>query len=343
MPRSRAAFTLIELLVVLAILTALLLIAVPAVRGMMDQDRTNAAARTVMSKIILARSHATTDRKVRGIRLERSQNDPRICTSLLLVGSAGTYDADLTDIRVITGDPTTTGDDYWRLSGTFKRFADRGLIKVGTHVEIPAGSGDWYVLSNRDFDPNNGHLSIAGHYKRSEWGDYTDPSGQAGEYIVTHHWDPSLPTPLQESISARIELGATALDEAVSLPPGTAIDLDASRVPPEWRTGGVWDIMFDSNGMVGKGNGIISLYVTTLQDVGLTRNLFADHPANGGARTPPIVPANYPKVPTQTPYLVTVQCYTGTCTSNDVNFTDGDSDQQADDPFSYARSAMERN
>lgn len=340
----RRGFTLVELLVVMVILAALTAITVPAVKGMMDADRPNAAARQVMSKLMLARGRATSDRKIHGVRLQRDIRDPRICTSLLMIGSAGTYDASLTDIRVITGNPSTIADDYWRLTGNFKRFADRGLITVGTHVELPAGSGDWYVLNNRDFDPTNGHLSIAGHYKRSQWGDYTDASGQAGEYVVTHQWEPSLSPPLQEDVTIRVELGATAqADDAIALPPGVAIDLDASRVPPEWMAGGDCDILFDTNGTVGNGRGIISLYVTTLQDIELTRGLFADHPANGGTRSTPIVPANYPKVPTQNPYLVTVQCYTGTVSSNDVDFLDMNSDEQADDPFRFARSAQQRN
>lgn len=333
---KRSGFTLVELLVVMAIVIVLTTLAVSAFTQN-DADRLNSAARLIQSKIMLAKSHATSDRAVRGIRFERSANDPRICTSLTLIGSAGLHEEGLSDIRIVSGNPTTTADDYWQISGSFDRLYQRRLIAVGTHVEIPARSGKWYILTDRNFDPTNGHLSIEGHYHNSVWGD--DPTtAQTGEYVVKHQWNPM--TGLKENVLCMIELAPTTLsgDAPLALPPGTAIDIDASQVPDAWRvTANHCDLLFDAMGSTGSSTGLVHLYVTRLADIELTRNLFPDHPANGGSRPVPIVPANAPHVPAELPYVVTVLKNTGGCYTSEVDLTDANSDSQADNSWSYAR------
>jgi prepilin-type N-terminal cleavage/methylation domain-containing protein len=342
---KRSGFTLIELLVVMVIMVTLTALAVGALRKTAG-DRVNEAARLVQSKVMLAKNSATSDRAVRGIRFERDGNDPRICRSVMLIGSAGQHEEGLTDIRSITdGDPSTTGDDYWQLSGSFNRLYQRRLISVGTHVQIPSGSGVWYVLSDREFDPANGHLSIAGHYHNSVWGD-DSTTAQNGEYLIKHRRKTVAPFDLAESVSFQIELEPTVLngDAPLVLPMGTAIDIDASQVPADWRvTANHCDLLFDSSGSLQKSAGLVHLYVTRLQDIELTRNLFPDHPAIGGSRAVPIVPSNQPGVPAEAPYVITVLPNTGMCYSSDVDFTDSDGDMQADDPFAFARRGNERN
>lgn len=335
---NRSGFTLVELLVVIVIISILAALAIAALNPS-DADRVNSAARLLQSKIMLARSSATSDRAIRGIRFERDANDPRICRSVSLIGSAGKHEASITDIRVATADPSTRGDDYWRVSGTFANLHARRLIAVGTHIEIPSRSGMWYVLTDREFDPANGHLSIAGHYHNSVWGD--DPyNTQAGEYIPKHQWHPDPMIGLLEDVQVNIELEPTTMgaEPPLMLPVGTAIDIDASQVPVAWRTvSNNCDLLFDSSGATVGVNGLVHLYVTRLADIELTRGLFPDHPALGGSRSPPIVPANQPHCPEASPYVVTVLKNTGACYTSDVDFADADADFQADQPYMNAR------
>lgn len=338
----RSGFTLIELLVVIVIVAILATLAISAFTPS-DSDRVNSAARLLQSKIMLARSSATSDRAVRGIRFERDANDPRVCRSVSLIGSAGKHEMQIDDIRVETGDPSTHGDDYWRISGSFDRLHQRRLLTVGTHVEIPSGSGMWYVLTDREFDPTNGNLSIAGHYHNSRWGD--DPANtQAGEYITKHQWDSVVG--LIETVLVGIELAPTTVsaEPPMMLPVGTGIDLDASQVPQAWRTvTNNCDLLFDSTGATVGVNGLVHLYVTRLADIELTRGLFPDHPALGGSRPQPIVPANAPHCPEASPYVVTVLKNTGACYASDVDLLDANADFQADQPYMNARKGQQRN
>src|SRR5690606_3140023 len=92
--------------------------------------------------------------------------------------------------------------------------------------------------------------------------------------------------------------------------------------------------------------GNIYLYLTTLEDVELTRNLIAGHPADSGPFDPsapglPIVPANAPSVPKTEPLGLAIFAQTGNVLSFSVDLTDAGGDFKADQWFSFGRSGKE--
>ncbi len=338
----RKGFTLVEMLVVLVIVVTLVAIVAGSLIPS-NADRVRTAARVLQSKINLAKNSAASDRMVRGIRLERSASDPRIAVSLSMIGSSGTTDGTLSDVSQFVGSPSTVADNYWRVScsvpGLFNRLSQRGILAVGSHIQIPAGSGQWFTITDKEFNPAGNVLSLAGHLSESRW------NGVDGYEAVYQRGPPTASNPLGDmSVPYRLELQPSVMAEGApaALPSGTAIEIDASQVPDSWRAPNAnWDILFDSQGNTVSGTGLIHLYVTRMQDIELTRGMFGDHPANGGARTPPIVPGNPPNVPTTEPFVVTV-LKMGNSYASPVNQADGNADLQADNPFNYARQGREQ-
>ena len=371
---QRAGFTLVEMLVAILIMVILTTIVVAAFRQD-DGDRLNASARLVQSYFEGARSRAITDGKVRGIRLIPRADDPFVVDSLVYIGATG-FDTGELDLTFHNGRwliRNRTPNEWNRLKprNTVDQ-TGRGLVGPGVRIEIPAGTGNWYtvgvvedvnkngalegaedvnsngVLDSVVQDPNTGFdiMTIEGHYQPSVWSAAPSPGTHAplpnpsfGD-MPPFFESPSDPArPIAFRVPYRLELAPAILPntEPVRLERGTVIDLAASRIPS-------LDIFFDSRGNpTGEtiAAGLVHLYVTTLSDVELTRGLFPNHPANGGSQTLPIVPASPPDVPQHEPYLFTLYTQTGQVTVSQVDFTDSNSDLQADFPFRYAQRGRE--
>ncbi len=359
----RRAFTLVELLVAITILVILTTLVLAAFQRD-DGDRLNASARLIQSYLEGARSRAISEGRVIGVRLIPSANDPFVVESIAYVGSAG----------YATGTLSIAHDgSHWVISqpaGLWHRLSTpdatsrpegRDLLRIGSRIEIPAGTGNWYTIGVVEDYNDNGVLDTPEEDDQSSGMplppidnnngqlDFIilDPSGNNELLSLREHYSPSIWTgggyaaQPATGIPYRLELAATLLPntEPVLLQRGTCIDLAASRIS-------TFDILFDPRGNpVGNAatTGLQHLYVTTVSDVELTRGRFVNHPANGTS-TPlpvPIVPAVPPTVPKFEPYIVTLFSQTGQITTARVDFTDSDSNEIADSPFRYAQRGRE--
>lgn len=331
----RSGFTLVELMVVITILVILTTLVLAAFQRD-DSDRLNAGARLIQAKIEGAKSMAVTSGAVRGIRFFPDDNDPRTVTSMAYVGANGYVSGTLSDIRINDNGTASLSDDFWELqcatAGHWGRILLRDMIAVGSRIEVPEGSGQWFVLSGHNFNPSTNVVSINEHYEPSEWTG-SNYGVQYARNPMTGQLDPPIPY--------RLELSPTLLpnSDSFALPRGICIDMDASGLPSDWYApGAYWQLTFGPNGTPNDVLGVLNLYVTTVGDVELTRNLLVDHPANGTA-TPlaqPCVPGDAPRTPKNEPYLVVVYGQTGLVTTSRANLTDADNDDRADNPFDYA-------
>jgi len=332
-------FTLVELLVVLVIIVTLAAVAAGTLRRT-PEDRLSASTRQLQSKILLARSIAARDQRVSGIRLVPSSNDPWIADTVELISSPG-YDTGTADIANSGG----TWQVQNNTAGEWRRLFQRGLIRNGSRIEIPAGTGRWYQLLNVT---GTDTVNLRGHYTPSTY--------SGGTYVA----EPAT------SVPYRLELAPSVIsgEEPLKLQPGTAIDLVASLNVPGCRymssapsdtapAAADLQILFaPGQGLVGESaaGGNIYLYVTTLEDIGLTRNQAPNHPANGSGSpiASPIVPANLSPavgeliVPKTTPLAIAIFAQTGNVISVAVYLTPGPGNL-ASDPYSFARRGQEVN
>ena len=232
-------------------------------------------------------------------------------------------------------------------------FNGDGVVDPGEDFN---GNGEWdVVLATAAGDI----IAIDGHYEPSSF--------VGGTYAPTQNRTIGMMPPvfgapqfIAAGVEHRLELAPTILPdtEPVTLQRGIVIDLDASRVPAAWRPGAgalprpagapysaTMDILFDPRGNptgTVATSGLIHLYITSLADVEMTRNLLGgNHPADGGTFAPAIVPANAPSVPRFEPYLVNLFTQTGQVTTARVNFIDTDGNLIADNPFGYAQRGRE--
>lgn len=330
----RPGFTLIELLVVLVIVVTLVALAVAGLQRS-PADRINASARQLQSQILLARSIAARDQRVSGVRLVPSASDPWVVDTVELISSPG-FDTGTATVNV-------DGTGAWRITnespGEWQRLFQRRLIRNGSRIEIPSGTGRWYQLQGVDAANTSANfVRLVGQFTPSVF------NSTLGTYQPQPDPDNN---GTAEGIPYRLELAATvtAGEEPLKLQPGTAIDLAGCVNVPLSR-----EILFSpGQGLTGDNaaGGNIFLYLTTLEDVELTRNLIAGHPADSGPFDPsapglPIVPANPPSVPKTEPLGLAIFAQTGNVLSFSVDLTDtSPSDLKADEWFSYGRSGKE--
>jgi hypothetical protein len=190
-------------------------------------------------------------------------------------------------------------------------------------------------------------LILTSHYVDSFWNPAATTSGSAfGDFA-----------PVTELVPYRLELAPTVLpnSEPVQLSQGIVIDLDASRLPDQWRpsppTGAYaesFDILFDARGTpTGPivASGLIHLYLTTTSDVELTRGRDPNHPRNATGGGPfnnwPYVPAAPPVVPVTDPIVLSLFTQGGQVTTANINPANTGPDDWADTPFSFARRGQE--
>lgn len=344
--RPRRAFTLVEMLVVLVIIVTLIAIVVGAMQRS-PADRINGSARQLQSQILLSRSIAARDQRITGIRLVQSANDPWVVDTIEQIASPG-FATGTASVQV----EALSSPPLWRITndtaGEWPRLFQRNLIRNGLLIEIPAGTGRWYQLQNVASGIN--FVNIVGHYTPSIF------NSTLGAFQPQ-------PDPDNDGVAIgipyRLELApiSTPGEEPLRLQPGTVIDLAGCRNVPLNR-----EILFSpGNGLSGNNaaNGNVYLYLTTLQDVELTRNMISGHPGDGpynaAALTDPrlpIVPANIAPTATQQgvprtePLGLAIYAQTGNVMTFAVDLTDvlpppPGNDLMADLWYSYGRSGRE--
>jgi len=311
------------MLVVLVIIVTLVALAAGAMRRS-PADRINGSARLLQSQVLLARSIAARDQRVSGIRLVQSANDPWVVDSVQLIASPG-YDTGTAAVD------SAGANGPWRVTNDtpneWLRLVQRGLIRNGSRMELPAGTGRWYQLQNVT---GTDIVELVGHYTPSVW------DSSASNYVA----QPAT------NVNYRLELAptVTAGEEPLRLQPGTAIDLAAcDNVPP------TLEILFaPGQGLTGDSarDGNIFLYITTLEDIELTRNMLSPHPGDGPLDLSlialPIVPANPPSVPKTEPAALAIYAQTGNVLSVPVNLNVASPPPyEADNPYVDARRGKE--
>ncbi len=366
----RAGFTLVELLVVMTILIVLTTLVLAAFQRD-DTDRLSASGRLVQSYLVGARSQAIKDGQNRGVRFTRSANDPWVIDSMVYIGATEhlTGTVDITNFSGRWYIANTSSGEWGRLvqrtiplvgGGTWTLNPNgRDLLRFGARIELPAGTGNWYTVRFAEDVNLNGTLDAGEDLNGNMALDYLPDVLVLNSHYARSTYDPVSGTYFAQpalNVPYHMELAATVLPNKlpVQLDRGIVIDLAGSQVPADWLTGGYMDILFDPRGNpTGDvvADGVISLYLTTLEDVELTRNLFVDHPANNTASPllPPVVPANVPpniapgapQVPKVDPRALTLFTQTGQVIVSQIDFTDNPVDYRADVPFRFARRGRE--
>ncbi len=255
-------FTLVELLVVVTIMLILIAITITAIDFTFNSERVRSGARQVQSALEGARDRAMFAREPRGLRLLVDPDEPRMVTSMIYIGAAGTWNKGSGNIRLqrpdfspqdgvadspnvtIVRDPT--GSCLWYnlknrgFLGVFEDLNFNGVLDTGEdqngngvldrdapRIKIPADdNGTWYtVLTNRLISNN--------------------PLDQVLE-LITPYRDPGTTAPNVVDAfqgggpsSYLLELPPRVLPDAqpILLPEGIVIDMDASAIPAEWRPG----------------------------------------------------------------------------------------------------------
>lgn len=330
----RHAFTMIELLVVIAIILILTAATIASFNYSVNADRVRAAARQFQSFLAGARDKAIQANDIRGVRLLLDPNDNHAVGAMQYIGSpqheTGKLQPDPSDptnqTMVI---PLSESPTRWT---TLK---NRGFLKVGCRIQIPAPSGQWYTVTAIVPDPSNNQKLIL-NQAVTIFNGYSPGNIPSAQYIL--------------------ELASNVLGEAqpVVLPRGVVIDLDGSTVPGSWRppsgsafstayaTTTQMDILFTPGGRV-IGDcatlGMVHLHFAETFDVDKWHQLpgrsSADYSAVAAA------PPSIPPVPADTQVLrnritATLAARTGHVGVYYVNGKSASSGQLADDPFSFA-------
>ena len=210
----RAGFTLVELLVAISIFVVLATLTIGA--WQQTSDRVGASLSTFKNALEGARSRAINSGEIRGLRLIPDPNDPRIVTSLVYVGAPQFVEGEVWFVNGANDHVVNQGPTAW------KPLIDRGLLNKGSRIELPANSGNWFVIT-RISGINDNTIWFSGFYNPSRW----DSSANDWEGL------PQSP----QRLAYRIELQPTILAgaEPILLEPGTCIDLDGCKLPSGWR------------------------------------------------------------------------------------------------------------
>lgn len=330
----RAAFTLVELLIVIGIMILLTTVTIMSVNLSNDADRVRAGARQLQSLIAGARDRAIHAKDLRGVRLIRDPNDNHAVNAFQYVGAPAKFSVGT--VNILTKKAVATADGRQvQGPGNFITFKNQGLIKVGSRIEIPKGTGRWYTIAGFPTSiPGFTQLQQDFILLSEPYAGFGSPSG-AGDSNLTYELELQ-PQPLPDSIP-------------VQLPKGVVVDLDGSQLPPNWRPrvfqGGYsnqMDIMFSAKGLptgdvVSSGFGMIHFHMADVGDV-VTWKQIAGR-TSGNYFGTAVVPADVPgakAVVKRSRILVSVATRSGNITVAPVNVATTAGIPVAVDPFLYA-------
>ena len=340
---SRGAFTLVEMLVVISIILLLTAVTIASVNFSISGDRVRSSARQIQSLLAGARDRAIYSKEIRGVRLLRDPNDSHAVNAIQYVGAPGKLSDGTLSVSSFPGNDGSVLDGV----GTqFDQLRKRGLIRVGSRIQIPKNTGSWYTISN--FSYGTEQISLSRKY--AEFVDPTIPSTSSFGRTYT-------------DITYQVELVAQPLADSAPVPlaRGIVIDLDGSNIPPSWRPisfAGAYpsrmDILFSARGtIIGEATslGMVHLHVADAGDVVKWKTI-QGRSATTYAREP-LVPADMPGSPgtivvTKDQIVVTLTTRTGNVSVHPVNTINTaslpasrtgstiDQTQLADDPFKFA-------
>ena len=334
--RHRCGFTMVELLIVAGIMILLTAITVASVNLSNDADRVRAGARQLQSLLAGARDRAIYAKDLRGIRLIRDPNDNHAVNAFQYVGAPAKFSVGMLQVlnAVSTGDPSGAFDGRQILgTGTnFGTFKNQGLIKVGSRIQIPNGTGRWYTIA--------GFPSSVGTITSTELILLAQPYSAFNSNGVG-----------QTGLTYLLEMQAQPLADStpVQLPKGVVIDMDGSQVPLNWRPAvyqgsysNQMDIMFSAKGLpVGDlataGFGMIHLHMADVGDVVKWKQIVGRSPGSyfGTAVVPADVTGATPVV-NRSRVLVSIATRSGNVTVAPVNVVNTSAVPVANDPFSFA-------
>lgn len=290
--RASRGFTLVEMLVAITIFAILAAIAIGAFSET-GSDRVPAAARQFRAMLAGAQSRAAKDRAARGIRLALDANlqtdaNNLYVTSLAFIGANIDIEGALADQtipatastpqRTVKLKPSGLGwqliqgggelvNWYTLINDGNMRVGDRVYLQWTTNKEIEAQERLFIITAlDKGEDANlNGALDMGEDLN----------SNMALDVAWIRITGPEPPPSLAGQIRYRLEIAPELLpnSEPVSLPRGTVIDLNASKIPSPLRTNTassrILDIMFDQRGQVRGslvGEGAVHFYVGQLED-----------------------------------------------------------------------------
>lgn len=234
-------FTLIELLVVMAVLITLMGLTFAAVNHLGRDEKIGGGSRQVQSMLEGAKDRALHARAPRGVRFIRHRNDNKFVTSMVYIGSPGTFDQGVIEIAADKLTITSTAIAHW------KTLFDKELIGTGTRIKI-GGANALYTI--KEVDAAN------------------------GKWTLTREFLDAAVTGPTENLSYELFLAPIVLpnQEPHQLPEGVVIDLTHSSPAGGWNNGHL-DIMFSPGGtVVGQAAtvGHIHLLITDPSDADFT-------------------------------------------------------------------------
>lgn len=335
---GRQGFTLVELLVVVAIMLALATMMILAVNFTNDRDRVRSAARQIQSLLSGARDRAIYSREIRGIRLIRDPNDSHSANAIQYIGAPGKFSGGSLTVATSFDGSVLTG------TGTnFNTFKNRGLIQVGSRIQIPKETGRWYTIAAF---PGGETIWLAQRF--ADFSTSTSVSNSGRTYSGLTYQLELLPQPLPDSTP-------------VPLPRGVVIDLDGSQVPASWRPvlfAGAYsnqmDLLFSAKGLpLGDAVtlGMVHLHIADAGDVIKFQQINGRSATLYSPSLLPLVPAT--EDPTTTPatpivkrdrIAVSLASRTGGVSVHSVNVTNlvvtptapVEYQKLADDPYLFA-------
>lgn len=176
--------------------------------------------------------------------------------------------------------PVWTITEYLRWPNLYDRELLRPTSEFrGARIKIPAAKGNWFPITRvtRTTSPNAVAITIAGQY-----GDYpfvqrrvnhNNPSFEPEYYAAIGTGNPA---PATKGIDYILELAPPILPGSRPQPlaNGIAIDLDGSKLPPAWQSGGSYiprmDILFSPRGdVIGDAGveGILHFVIADVEDI----------------------------------------------------------------------------
>ncbi|MEX0725983.1 MAG: hypothetical protein WD065_06920 [Planctomycetaceae bacterium] len=257
----------------ISILLILAVITLATVNMTQTYDRIRAGARQVQSYYEGAKSRAAYAKDARGIRFLLDTADNTTASSMVFIGpperfSQGTVTVLREDVFLPVGSTAIAAGVDLNLNGIndvvniayppiWNNLAIRNRLSDGARIELPRNSGNYYTIAK------------------------SVNSGLLNQWYLTRGYPDSNPTLVPgpgQILEYSLELNPAVLPNQEPRPLGTGIviDLDNSRIPGTWRTGGVGsaytqqlDVLFTPRGTVtgaSAGDGTIHLVLAAAQD-----------------------------------------------------------------------------